>query len=124
MPADPLLPEQAMLNTLGDTDYPLTSDGFRMLTMLIILACYDRKVNRKFMADMLHEMNELHMLLSDLEGAERCRAAFEENDIIDISTRYKKEVEKGIVKLCKIRESMANKFSLVTQCPTTRDSIS
>ena len=124
MPADPQLPEKAMLNTLADVEHPVTSTGMRQLMLLILLACYDRKVERDFMASMLYETTELHELIGDMESAERCRIMCEDMKIIDISKQYEKEIQDSLEKFCAMRTSLAKKFSLVTQCPTTGDKIS
>ena len=124
MPADPLLNEQRILETLNNWQLLLTPNSVRSLCALVLMACYDRKVTREFMAEMIDRNQEIGITMSELEGAAKLRGAMR----LLRPNVEPKEIDEKIANLCgqwrRQRQIMADKFALVTQCPTTVDRLS
>lgn len=121
---DPRLNEHQILRALDDAQIALTPNGVRSLCSLVLVTCYDRRVVREFMAEIIDLTTEISIIIADLECASRMRAILEERD----PERDPKVLDAKITALCAefmaLRKRIAEKFALVVQCPTASDSIS
>lgn len=124
MGTDPKLNEGRIYSTLCDESIPLSTDGWRALGQLVVLACYDRKVEREFFAEILNLVGETQASLDAVEDAMRMHHLLqvacpgEESKILSKVAQDSGKVFLGA------RRQLAAKFSLVYQCPTTEDKIS
>lgn len=116
--------EHQILRALDDAQIALTPNGVRSLCSLVLVTCYDRRVVREFMAEIIDLTTEISIIIADLECASRMRAILEERD----PERDPKVLDAKITALCAefmaLRKRIAEKFALVVQCPTASDSIS
>lgn len=124
MPADPKLNEARLLLTLSNDDIPLTPDGVRALCSLVVLACYDRKVEREFFASVLDLVATINSALGEIICGGRMAQALHDVDPERTPTLL---MEQSVVHgriFRQTRKLLAEKFALVTQCPTTQDKVS
>ena len=124
MPGNPLLNEQAILNTLFSEETPITPNQFRSLMSLTLLAAYDRKVKRKFFAEMLDSCAMMHIDLAKIEKAGAMRGLLAQVDAEREPQMVDQEISGIVTGFMAKRRSLAEKFSLITQCPTLHDKIS
>jgi len=120
---DPKLNEEQILATL-DPSIVLTPNGIRSLMSLILLCCYDRQVDREFMADIIDRMAELGIVLAQLECAGKMHAALEVVEADRQPAALNGRIEELMVKFTRLRTNLYEKFKLVTMCPTADDKIS
>jgi hypothetical protein len=124
MPADPKLDEDRIANALSNPTVVLTPNGIRSLMSLVLMACYDRKVEREFMAEMIDVTAEVGILLSRMESGAKMRAAFSILKPGMEPTEIDEELQ-GLMRTWNAqRARVAMKFALLRQCPTTFDTIS
>lgn len=124
MPADPKLNEKKILHVLRDKDIPVTPNGMRSLNSLVLLCCYDRKVEREFMAAMLDLVAETDIIISKIEVAVTVRHLYGVVKPDSSTEQIDKQVNDLMVEFGGARACIAEKFDLVTQCPTLTDKIS
>lgn len=105
---------------------------------LMLMACYDRKVTREFMADMIDRAAMMNICLSGLEAEARLYLYRKGATPATKPARGKKtacqppreipvtspEIEQLSKAFNAMRKTMADKFALVTQCPTSENTIS
>ncbi len=123
MPADPKLNESRILEALANDELMLTPNGARSLFSLVLLACYDRKVERDFMADMIDKCAEAEQTVADLECAGRMYTVLYTIEPEGTPANLNEEVERLSRLWISRRKALAEKFSLVCQCPTTLDRV-
>jgi hypothetical protein len=123
MPADPRFNEQAILGTLRNADLVLTPNDVRSLLSLVLMATYDRKVEREFMAEMIDVAACIQITLSKLEMAGSMKALLMKVD----PNQPEGPLDNGIDQWCKAwaaqRSVLTAKFARVCACPTTTDAI-
>lgn len=124
MPADPKLDELRLLVTLRNEDMPLTCDGWRCLTNLLILACYDRKVEREFFAEFMDLASTCQSALETIEQTMKMERILV---LVNPDLPSAKLAEVGRAALSAFigsRRVLADKFERVCQCPTLADKVS
>lgn len=95
----------------------------RMVMALVLLDCYDRKVQRDFMARMLDYNQQMNITLSELESGYRRRELLLsmrpdcEPKLID------EELNKIGLRINMMRDRVAAEFKLVCQCSCDGDTI-
>lgn len=124
MPADPKLNEKKILHVLRDKDVPITPNGMRSMASLVLLCCYDRKVKREFMAEMLDLTAETYILLARLETAMTVRVLYNAIKPEATTEKMDEQIHELANGVCAKRALFADKFFLVTECPTLADKIS
>jgi hypothetical protein len=122
MAADPKL-DEAMIARMLTNEFLLSPQGVRSLLSMVLLACYDRKVEREFMADMIGRADDVHILLSQMESGSKMRAMLTALQPETKTDAIDDELKKLGMEWQRKREGLAAKFSEVRQCPTTRDTI-
>lgn len=124
MPSQPLMNEQFLLQNLRDLNTPITPTAMRQLCAMTILACWDRKLERGFFANIIDLCMQIEIDLANMEkgGALRyCLGMLDEGrdpELIDA------ELDRIVRGFMAKRRSLATKFELVTHCPTPADKIS
>lgn len=96
---------------------------------LVLLACYDRKVKREFMAEMIDRAAMMDICLSGLECAVRLQMAAAKppkkgSKVLAEVPVKSPEIEQLTKSFNTQRKALADKFALVTQCPTGENTIS
>lgn len=124
MPADPRLNEQQLLSVLKDEDQPMGLDHMRFLSNVVLLACYDRKIGREPFAEIIATCSDITNASMELEkcflmGEVMSVAApgRKSEKLAEIMKMWGKAVTAG-------RRKLAAQFELVSQCPTTKDTVS
>lgn len=121
---NPLLNEQAILNTLRNEEIPITPNGMRSLMSLTLIAMYDRGVEREFFADALDDCAMIGIDLADLEKAGAMRGLLGQVDPEKTPELVDAEINKLVQGFMAKRRRLANKLHLTTQCPTAADPVS
>lgn len=124
MPADPKLNEQAILNTLRNEAAAITPNGMRSLMTLVLMCAYDRKVEREFFGDLLDDCAMIEVDLADLEKAGALRTLYVGEHPGETPTKIDEQVDKICCGFFRKRQGLAEKMSLISQCPTTSDKVS
>lgn len=132
---DPKMDEQALLMTLRQGR--LTPDQFSNIMDMILVACYDRKVERGFMCEMIHRTSEIHRCLSMIDEAVCIELARRAQPVQATRARAKKQVPaldpaaitspaiEGLTATFKnLRGQLGDKLELLTKCATAADTIS
>jgi len=121
----PKLNEVGIHATLAAEDYFLTPNGMRSVCSLVLLACYDRKVEREFMADIIDQVTNISICLSDLEcGSKMAHALVSVVDPKRDTAEHTAKLEGIARELGAKRKRLAEKFALVCQCHTGNDTLS
>lgn len=125
MPADPKLNEPALLKSLRDPDALIAPEGARFLCNLVLLAAYDRKVDREYFAEVLSTCHDIHVTMADLETAGKMMSVLAKfPDAPETPGPLMVETDKLCKTWARLRHKLADQFDLVTQCPTLSDKIS
>lgn len=124
MALSPKMDEQNLLRLLSDLSIPMTPLAWRQTAAMVILDCWDRRLERPFFASILDLSVELDSLMATIEkgGAMRyCLTTLDE----DRDPVMLDEQLNGIVtQFMRKRHQMAEKFALVCQCPHEGSTIS
>lgn len=124
MPADPKLNEPRILASLRDEMLPLSVNGWRSLCEIVLMACYDRKVEREFFAEVLDLVGETQTAIDEIEMIGRMMKLLMVLGP-DKQSEMLVNAAQGMGKMfMHKRRQMADKFALLCQCPTTADKIS
>lgn len=124
MPADPKLNEERLLATLRDETLPVSVNSWRAIGELVLMACYDRKVEREFFAEVMDLLCEGQAAINELAVTARMITLLQ-----GVSPEHPCVILKGIAddwaKMFTVkRRALVEKFYLVTECPTTLDKVS
>ena len=121
---DPKLDEERILATLSSESVLLTPNGMRSLLARVTLACYDRKVEREFMCEVLDLCSLIGITVADLECAGKMCVVLSVIDKAHDVGPLSEAVATLANELQARRKVLAAKFALVVQCPTTQDKVS
>lgn len=102
----------------------MTPNQVRGLMSLILLASYDRKVEREFFASLLDLCAETNIVLTDLTCGGRMADVLAKIEPEREPSLLNEEIDGHVAKWVANRKRLAEKFRLVMMCPTAADSIS
>ena len=125
---DPKLDEERILNTLSSDNVLLTPNVMRSLLSRVIIACYDRKVEREFMCEVVDLCTLMGITVADLESAGRMCVVLSHLEPADGTSPDLGPMSDAISALTDElrgrRKVLTEKFMLLVQCPTTQDKVS
>jgi hypothetical protein len=119
--------DEAAIQATLDNSTRLSPSGLRGLMVLVLLACYDRRVTRKFFVEMLEDVQSMYIMIDRLEAG-----VYVGNVLCDHTPAETtgKKPEKLVTELAKItakigdlRVKMHEKMGLLMECPTSDDKI-
>lgn len=119
---DPELNEEQILQFLV-SDVPISPNGIRTISGLVLLACYDRKVTREYMAKMIDHNQNINIILQGLEKTFRLREAMKLLRPNASTPQLDQNFEELIKRLVALRYRIAEDFKAVTECPTTKNTL-
>ena len=121
---NPKLNEYAILATLRNEQVPMRPNELRSLMSLVTLACYDRKVEREFFAEVIDLCALMGVDLADMESAGRMRTLYMEMHPAKQPLALDARIDALVHGFMAKRRRLASRFELVTACPTAEDSFS
>lgn len=124
MPTDPKINEHRLLQCLRDESVGITPNQMRELCAAATLGAFDRKVEREFFIKMIDLNAAINTDLSALERAAHVRNYLTENDPGRSTAILDAAIEKRVHDFTSKRRALADMFYLISQCPTTGDTIS
>lgn len=124
MPVDPMLNEPAILKALRNEAEPITPNGMRSLMTFVVLAAYDRKVEREFFIGLLDDVAMIGIDLAEMEKAGALRSLFTNQHPDKEPTKINDQVDKICQGFFRKRQMLADKMDLISQCPTLSDKVS
>lgn len=116
------LDDEMIVACLRDENTPISSNMLRSLCSLVLMAAWDRKVEREFFAELVDDVARMSVDIADIETLSNMRAlvSAQRGNVNPID----KEVHKLIVGFSAKRQKVADKMDLIAQCPGKNDSIS
>lgn len=123
MALNPKMDERNLLHLLGDTSVPLSPLMLRQMLAMVALDCWDRKLERGFFASILDLSVELNTLMALIEKGGALRHCLLELDHERPPGVIDEQLHAIVRQFMQKRYQMAEKFSLVCQCPHEGDPI-
>lgn len=120
----PILNELLILATLNREETPLSGDDIRMLSALVLMACYDRKVEREFLAEVIETMSEMHDCVGVLEKGVSYIYILSEIDPERTPSVLGGAIKEWGEEFTRLRRKLASYMEKLVECPTAADRIS
>jgi hypothetical protein len=113
-----------ILATLNREETPLSGDDIRMLSALVLMACYDRKVEREFLAEVIETMSEMHDCVGVLEKGVSYIYILSEIDPERTPSVLGGAIKEWGEEFTRLRRKLASYMEKLVECPTAADRIS
>ena len=121
---DPKLNELNILATLNNETFHLSTDDYRSLCSLVLLACYDRKVEREFIVEVIETVTAVY---SCIEAVELGISFVYFLSVVDPQRKpllISGNLQLWVVELARLRKTLAGYMELLIECPSSSDLIS
>lgn len=124
MALTPKMDERALHRLLADLSIPMSPLMMRQAIAMVVLDCWDRKLDRAFFASILDLGVELESLMATIEKGGAMRYCLTTLDADREPVVLDQQLNGIVVKFMHKRRQLAEKFSLVCQCPHEGDTVS
>lgn len=119
----PVMDEQKLLMHLRSPG-PITPLAMRQICCMVVMDCWDRKLERGFFAGILNLCMEIDVLLAEIEKGGAMRYVLGTLDEERNPALLDAKLDISVRDFMRKRQQLAENFVLVCQCPRTEDTIS